>query len=280
MNHLLMVRVSTMLSSAISWLCLRCILLACLAAAYPHSARSQPINTAQLEPLTYEPVALAWSPSEVEAASMGNLELIKERAANRNELGCQRYCARLNQVFERLLPHARVQSSNAARLNWSLTVVQLADIDAMALPGGQIIISEHFIQKQNLSDEALAFVLAHEMSHSILEHERQVLTFARMLLPRDVHRDVGDVYTEMEFNRKLSKAIEPLMQQGEFEADELGLLLAAKAGYDPEHQLAFVAAEAAKGAAPKAMLDTHPSAHQRLKKLQERLVLARRLTPQ
>jgi predicted Zn-dependent protease len=150
----------------------------------------------------------------------------------------------------------------------------------MALPGGQIIISEYFIQTQNLSDEALAFVLAHEMSHSILEHERQVLTFARMLLPRDVPRDVSDVYTEMEFNRKLSKAIEPLMQQGEFEADELGLLLAAKAGYDPEQQLAFVAAESAKGADSKAMLDTHPSAHQRLEKLQERLALARRLTPQ
>ena len=54
----------------------------------------------------------------------------------------------------------------------------------MALPGGQVLISEAFVRSRGLSDEALAFVLGHEMAHSILEHERQTLHFARMLLPR------------------------------------------------------------------------------------------------
>lgn len=232
---------------------------------------------ANAQALTYEPVSLAWTALEVEQASLGNLQALKQRALQQQQLGCKQYCKRLVRIFNRLLPHARVQSLAALRRDWSLTVVRLPGVDAMALPGGQIIISEDFVAQQNLSDEAIAFVLAHEMAHSILEHERQVLTVARMLLPREVHRTVNDVYTEMEFNRSLLRTLEPVMQQGELEADELGLLLAASAGYSPDKQIAFITREAAREMPAKRLMATHPTAKQRLEKLRERLPLARRL---
>ena len=235
-------------------------------------------GAAGAQPLTYEPVALGWTAAEVEGASDGSLRDIAQRAQRQQGLGCARHCRRLARIFDRLLAPARAQSSAAAARDWSLTVVRLPDIEAMALPGGQVIVSEHFIDARGLSDAALAFVLAHEMAHSILEHERQALTFARMLLPRQVHRSVSDMYTEMEFNIRLLKAMEPVMQQGELEADELGLLLAARAGYAPEDQMAFIEEEVAMeagGARP--VVATHPSARLRLEKLRERLPLARRL---
>jgi predicted Zn-dependent protease len=227
--------------------------------------------------LSYEPVGLAWTAREVEQASLGSLQALTQRATREQKLGCQRYCKRLSRIFNSLLPHARAQSLAALKRDWSLTVVRLPGTDAMALPGGQIIVSEDFIRLNRLSDEAIAFVLAHEMAHSILEHERQALTVARMLLPREVSRTVDDIYVEMSLNHSLFKALEPVMQQGELEADELGLLLAAKAGYAPDKQIAFIAREAAREIPFRPLLATHPTAKQRLEKLQERLPLARRL---
>jgi predicted Zn-dependent protease len=236
-------------------------------------------HLAGAQTLTYEPVGLAWTALEVEQASLGSLQTLVQRASREQKMGCARYCKRLNRIFNRLLPHARAQSLTALRRDWSLTVVRLPGVDAMALPGGQIIVSEDFIRANRLSDESIAFVLAHEMAHSILEHERQALTVARMLLPREVNRTVDDIYVEMSFNHALFKALEPVMQQGELEADELGLLLAAKAGYAPDKQITFIAREAAREIPYRPLVATHPSAKQRLEKLRERLPLARRLHP-
>ncbi|MFM2447787.1 MAG: hypothetical protein RIS44_237 [Pseudomonadota bacterium] len=240
---------------------------------------SMGLHLASAQTLTYEPVGLAWTAREVEQASLGSLQTLVQRATREQKMGCARYCKRLNRIFTRLLPHARAQSLAALRRDWSLTVVRLPGVDAMALPGGQIIVSEDFIRANRLSDESIAFVLAHEMAHSILEHERQALTVARMLLPREVNRTVDDIYVEMSFNHALFKALEPVMQQGELEADELGLLLAAKAGYAPDKQITFIAREAAREIPAKPLVATHPTAKQRLEKLRERLPLARRLHP-
>lgn len=222
-----------------------------------------------------EPVALGWSAEEVERASLGQLQATTRRAELEGAQGCWVHCERLQRIFARLVAAARTQGGRAGLLPWSLTVVRLADVDAMALPGGQVLISEVFIDQRQLSDEALAFVLAHEMAHSILEHERQALSFARLLLPQQVPRSVRDMYTEMDFNFALLKGMEPVLHQGEFEADEIGLLLASTADFAPEQQLGFIAAQAQ--VQTRGLLWTHPAAQARLDKLRERLPLAQRM---
>jgi predicted Zn-dependent protease len=147
----------------------------------------------------------------------------------------------------------------------------------MALPGGHVIVSEAFIEEAVPNEDALAFVLAHEMAHSILEHERQALSFARMLLPQQVQRTVADLYVEIDHNLGLLRAMEPVLQQGEREADELGLLLAAAAGHDPQRQLAFLERALAQGEPRRGLVQTHPLLADRLDGLRERLPLARRL---
>lgn len=240
------------------------------------------VGAERVPSLTDEPLALAWSADEVERAAEGQLTAIVARARTAGQLGCTRECTRLPSIFGRLEPVARAQTARSAVLPWSLTVVRLPDVDALALPGGQVVVSEDFIEQRVPSDEALAFVLAHEMTHSILQHERQVLTYARLLLPRHVTRSVQDMYVEMDFNAGFLRSLEPVLQQGELEADELGLLLASAAGFDPDRQLAFVEAEVARDALrPRSMVlvSTHPSAASRLAQLRERLPLARRLVP-
>jgi len=232
------------------------------------------------EPLTYEPVALGWTAEEVEQSASGQLIGIVQRAQERRSLGCSTHCARLNRLFADLVVQARGQSLRAYALPWTLTVVRLEDVEALALPGGQVLISEPFIDREvGADDAALAFVLAHEMSHSILEHERQALTFARLLLPRQVPRSVQDMYVEMDFNLGLLRAMAPALQQGEFEADELGLLLAAAAGHRPDRQLAFLDHEASEAntTPPPPVVATHPALPERLARLRALLPLAWRV---
>lgn len=228
--------------------------------------------------LAYEPLALGWSAGEVERATAANFEPIVLRARQQGHLGCRQRCEQIRRIFDRLVPLARQQTARAQQLHWSLTMVRSPDVEAMALPGGQVLISEAFVHAHDLHDAPLAFVLAHEMAHSILEHERQTLHFARMLLRQDVPRSVADMYVEIGYNFALLASLEPVMQQGELEADELGLLLASAAGYAPRHQLRFIEQQVLrdKGALPT-LVRTHPPARERLRQLRLRLPLAERL---
>lgn len=255
--------------SFVRWLCLT----VCWVCAWPAA-------TAQVVQHAYEPTGLHWSADEVERATNTQIDELAARAARAGQLGCQRHCERLARVFARLVAQASAQTVRSASLPWSLLVVRLPGVEAMAVPNGQLVIGEPFVDERLATDEALAFVLAHEMAHSILEHERQALSFARLLLPAQVPRSVRDVYVEMDFNFALLKAMEPVMQQGEFEADELGLLMASAAGFDPERQLAFMEHECRASPVGRApLVATHPAACLRLEALRVRLPLAWRQRP-
>jgi predicted Zn-dependent protease len=240
-------------------------MLAMLAAATVHGVQ-----------FAYEPVGLSWSADEIEHATTRQMKELTERAEQAQQLGCSRHCERLARVLTRIVVEARGQTPRSAALPWALTVVRLPDVDARAMPSGQVVISESFVNQRLQADETLAFVLAHEMAHSTLEHERQALTFARLMLPRHIARTVQDMYVEMDLNFSLLKAMEPVMQQGEFEADELGLLMASAAGYDPDQQLAFLEHECRGDTRLVPIVSTHPPPCLRLQALQELLPLARR----
>ncbi len=248
--------------------CRRCCALCVLAAACGGALGVQLVD---------EPRSLGWTAAEVAQAGAGSLQQAVAQAAAAGGLGCAQHCERLGRLFERLVAEARQQSPHADRLRWSLTVLRSPGVDAFSLPDGQVVISEALIEDRGLSDEALAFVLAHEMAHSLLEHERQLLTAGRLLLPRQVDRSVSDMYVEFEHNLGLLRTLEPVLHQGEFEADELGLLLAALAGHAPNRQLEFMQNEVAEDEHRRALSSTHPSPIDRLERLQARLPLAWRL---
>lgn len=231
--------------------------------------------------LSYEPHALGWSAAELAQATAAPGGLLLARAEALGQRGCRRHCAPLRLAFERLLPLARLQSEHAQHADWRLEVlVDLPGVEAQAQPDGLLLVSEAFIERRGLAPAELAFVLAHEMAHVILEHERQALSYARLLLPRQVARSVRDMYVEIDHNFALLKAMEPVLQQGELEADELGLLLAAAAGYAPQAQLRFLEREAQSSPAGQGLVNSHPGAAERLAALRARLPLAQRLYEQ
>ena len=224
------------------------------------------------------PMGLAWSASEVAEAGDGAATRVLSNAANAQQSGCRTHCEVIERVWLRLVAVISAQQEGQAPpFVLTLHVVQSDDVDALSVPGGTLVLSEDFLRRRQLDDAQLAFVLAHEASHVLLEHQRQALTAALSLLPRHVPRTVDDIYVEFGFNISVVRLLEPVRHQAEYAADELGLQLAALAGYDPEEQCRFMEFEAEAEAPRAAVVSTHPSAKSRLAGLRTRLPLARRI---
>ena len=252
---------------------IRCRLLALLlGAAAALAAAAAPIQVVEA------PRGLAGSSLDVATATGGPADQVMREARAQHGAGCRSHCAMIARVWQRLLPVVeRQRRLIGGRHRISLQVVQSERVDAFAVPDGRIMLSEAFVRAHAMDDAQLAFVLAHEAAHVLLEHERQVLNSALALLPRNVPRSVADMYVEMEFDFGLLKRLEPSMQQSELEADETGSYLAALAGYHPRRQRVFMEREAARATPHANVAATHPSAAQRLARLHASEPLALRL---
>jgi predicted Zn-dependent protease len=235
-------------------------------------------TTAGALQLIDEPQGLAWSNPEVAAAGANAARPILEQAERSGRRGCRRHCELIQKVWVRLTAVCRDQQANRPYApTLSLRVVQSDDMDAFAVPDGTLVLSEAFIRDLQLDEAQLAFVLAHEIAHVLLEHERETLTAALSMLPRSVPRSVDDVYVELDHNLALFKSLEMSMHQAEYEADHVGMQIAALAGYSPSEQLRFMENEAAREHDGAAVVSTHPTANNRLSRLRTELPLADRV---
>jgi predicted Zn-dependent protease len=112
------------------------------------------------------------------------------------------------------------------------------DVNAFAAPGGYVFITKGLLARMN-NEAELAGVLAHEISHVLRKHHLQALKKgARSELMSDL---ANDVIKSQGGDPRLSKLVSAgteiytrgLDKQDEFEADRMGVVIAARAGYDP-----------------------------------------------
>jgi len=208
------------------------------------------------------PDQLTFSADEVDAhanQTFGNRIAIE---AKNGELGCTKYCARLSDVFSRL-KSAAPSVIDAKPVRWRLVVGSNPRETAWALAGGRLYISESFIDEYTLSDAELAFVLAHEMSHVLLQHENEELTVAAAFVPRAVSQSVDSMYEALDFDLGLTLKLQPELYGQEFEADRAGMLLAGAAGFKPQEMLEFFRKLSARDDADSSVIRTHPAAKER-----------------
>ena len=199
-----------------------------------------------------------------------------QAAGLRGETGCRRHCAMIGRAVAAVLAAARGQSDFARGVDWRVAVSASGSAEAYAYPGGQIVVSEGLIDSLSLSEAQLAFVLAHEVAHVLLQHERQTLALAdAMILPRGVSRSIDDLYFQMGFDFGILLKLEPLLKRTELEADAAALVLGALAGYRPNDMAGFVRKLAASEGATQALVATHPAGPERLRALEQALPLAR-----
>ena len=125
-------------------------------------------------------------------------------------------------------------------LDWQFGVLDSDNINAFATPGGYVLITKGLLAR--LRNEAeLAGVLAHETAHVVKKHHLNAMKKGKGI---EAGANVVSMYLEQQGQRsaaakeKLVGGMKEVMLRGldkddEFEADRMGVIIAARAGYDP-----------------------------------------------
>jgi predicted Zn-dependent protease len=152
--------------------------------------------------------------------------------------------------------------------NWSVRVIDDPEmINAWCMAGGKMAIYTGLLNKIDPTDDELAQVMAHEISHALANHtaERMSIAMASQLGVLGIglatrNSDYGKAaFTGSALAAMLAIQL-PNSRTAEKEADLMGLELAARAGYNPEAAARLWAKmEQAGGSGPVEFLSTHPS---------------------
>ena len=217
-----------------------------------------------------------------EAVPATNREHQRILAAYNGAYDDPRLEAVLNQTVEKL-----VAASDRPDLHYRITILNSPAINAFALPNGQLYITRGLIALANDTSE-LASVLAHEMAHVVAQHaEIREERAKRVAL---VGRVFGDLGADPELGAlamaKSKIALASFSRAQEFEADGIGVGIAARSGFDPYGAVRFLTAMGRSGelkSASQASIDprapdflsSHPATPERVKNAQ---TIARQFT--
>jgi beta-barrel assembly-enhancing protease len=170
-----------------------------------------------------------------------------------------------------------VERSSASKTPYKYDFYLLADrrtVNAFALPGGQVFITEALLGLLNSEDE-IGAVLGHEVGHVLARHSAEQL--AKQQLTQNIIGAVVIGSGSYDAGQLASLAGSMInMKYGrddELEADSLGLRLMREAGYDPRAMINVmqVLEKASGGARQPEFASTHPSPGNRIQRIKEQL---------
>jgi predicted Zn-dependent protease len=178
-------------------------------------------------------------------------------------------------VAERL---TRVTGDAAQDFQWQVSLVRSPQVNAFCLPGGKIVVYTGILAYTK-NEAALAAVMGHEMAHAVARHGSQRLLRTSLaetfLVGANFSMGNMDAQQRQTIMAALGAGAQygvllPFSRQHETEADQLGLLYMARAGYDPHEAVSFWERMSKSGGAqPPAYLSTHPSHARRIQDLEE-----------
>lgn len=179
--------------------------------------------------------------------------------------GLQRH---VNQVGQWL-----AQQTGRSDIKWRFGVIDTDNVNAFAAPAGYVFVTRGLLER--LDNEAeLAGVMAHEISHVIMGH------YVETMLKQDQGRAWSEAANAAAANRGADAAkyiintargvySAGLDKSDEYQADRMGVVIAARAGYDPfglPRVLQMYAASSGQSGFDL-LFSTHPAADDRLDKL-------------
>jgi predicted Zn-dependent protease len=164
---------------------------------------------------------------------------------------------------------------------WEFNVVESKEVNAWCMPGGKVVVYTGILPVTQ-TEAGLAVVLGHEIAHAVAEHgsermsQEMIVQMGGMALSQALDKEpektkslwlgvygVGSQYG----------ALLPFSRTHESEADHLGLVFMAMAGYDPNEALSFWQrmSQSSGGQAPPEFMSTHPSDKTRIQDIQKEL---------
>lgn len=165
----------------------------------------------------------------------------------------------------------------AEQFDWEFRLIDSPGmVNAWALPGGKCAVYTGLLPVTQ-DEDSLAVVMGHEVAHAILRHggERMsqntaigiAMAGATIALKDRPAKERNSILGAMGVGSAVGIML-PFSRDHESEADEIGLMLAASAGYDPRKAIGLWERMGAQGgAAPPEWLSTHPSSQTRIKRL-------------
>jgi metalloendopeptidase OMA1, mitochondrial len=166
----------------------------------------------------------------------------------------------------------------AGDFDWQVSLIRSPQANAFCLPGGKIAVYTGILPLTQ-NEEGLAAVMGHEMAHAIARHGSQRLL--RTSLAQTVMAGAQFSFSDMDWNQRRMiiaalgagaqyGVLLPFSRNHETEADEMGVIYMARAGYDPTASIAFwQRMQAAGGSQQPEFTSTHPSNETRIQHLRE-----------
>jgi predicted Zn-dependent protease len=188
---------------------------------------------------------------------------------------------RLNEIVTRVGQRIAAQA-NRPDYQWEFKVIQKNEMNAFCLPGGKIAVYTGIIPVVK-NEASLAAVLGHEVTHAIANHSGErmsqgILVTGGLIALQATALKNKDPKTQAMVLGALGIGatfgiILPYSRSHETEADEVGQIFMARAGYDPAESIQFWNrfAEATKGSKVPTFMSTHPSTTGREEDMREKL---------
>ena len=176
--------------------------------------------------------------------------------------------------------------SEVSQYKWEFNLVQDQQVNAFCMPGGKIVVYEGLLPVTR-DETSLAIVLGHEIAHAVAKHSAEQMSTAIkqqygaqalgvLMAGAGASSGLQQVAGTV-FGLGAQGASAKYSRDHESEADHLGIIFAAMAGYDPEAAVSFwQRMSQATGGGSTSWLSTHPSDATRIKQIQGWLPEARK----
>jgi predicted Zn-dependent protease len=165
---------------------------------------------------------------------------------------------------------------------WEFNLVKSNEVNAFCMPGGKIVVFEGILPYTQ-NENGLAIVLGHEIAHAVAKHSAEQMSKAirqqygtqilGSVLNNAVGSGVGDL-ASWAAQQGFSFANLKYSRDNETEADYIGLIIAAMAGYNPQEAITFWQRMSSGKGNQSDMLSSHPSDAKRIAALQRQMPMA------
>jgi len=214
----------------------------------------------------------------------GFLDSAKQVPANKAEA---QMVARVGERIKKAAENYLIQQNLGYMLNgynWEFRTVESKEINAWCMPGGKVVFYTGILPICKTED-GIAVVMGHEVAHAIAEHGRERMSRAMVAQGvTQVGAAAAGIYTGDQRVMAIAEqvlgigtnlgGVLPNTRKQESEADKIGLIFMAMAGYQPKEAVAFWErmAEAGKNSQkPPKLLSTHPADATRIAELEKNM---------
>lgn len=163
--------------------------------------------------------------------------------------------------------------SELENFSWEFNLVKDNSVNAFAMPGGKVVIFTGLLPVTQTED-ALAVVIGHEIAHVLARHSNERLS--QQVALHYGGSIAGGLLGNSQATKQLGNTVfglgaqfgvmMPYARKQEYEADEIGLIIMAMAGYNPQIAVPFWTrmAQSSGGANVHEFLSTHPTDSKRI----------------